>query len=167
MKLVIEIDEVRYKDIQRIAEVQLERNHFQTAEQIIAKGVQIEQESDLISRQAVLESLKTDYSLIMFDSYGNFTFAGERIIEAIKGVPSAEPERHLQPTCNQLATDCISRQELLNAISQKEYGHDYDENTDILGLKYVDIIKQMPFVEPVTKCKRKEVLLDEEPRKAL
>ena len=49
--------------------------------------------SDLINRQAVLESLKTDYSLIMFDSYGNLTFAGERIIEAIKRVPSVEPER--------------------------------------------------------------------------
>ena len=58
---------------------------------------------------------------------------------------------NLQPTCNQLATDCISRQALLNAISQKEYGHDYDENTDILGLKYVDIIKRMPSVEPERK----------------
>lgn len=58
---------------------------------------------------------------------------------------------NLQPTCNQLATDCISRQELLNAIFQKEYGHDYDENTDILNLKYVDIIKMMPSVEPERK----------------
>ena len=38
MKIVIETDEARFKDIQRIAEVQLERNHFQTAEQIIARG---------------------------------------------------------------------------------------------------------------------------------
>ena len=38
---------------------------------------------------------------------------------------------NLQPTCN--------------------YGHDYDENTDILGLKYVDIIKRMPSVEPERK----------------
>lgn len=44
MQIVIEIDEARYKDIQRIAEVQLESNHFQTAEQIIAKGVPIERE---------------------------------------------------------------------------------------------------------------------------
>ncbi len=48
--------------------------------------------SDLISRQAVLESLKTDYSLIMFDSYGNLTFTGGRIIEAIKRVPSVTPQ---------------------------------------------------------------------------
>ena len=44
MQIVIEIDEARYKDIQRIAEVQLESTHFQTAEQIIAKGVPIERE---------------------------------------------------------------------------------------------------------------------------
>ena len=49
--------------------------------------------SDLISRKAVLESLETDCSLIMFDSYGNLTFAGERITEAIHELPSVEPER--------------------------------------------------------------------------
>ena len=49
--------------------------------------------SELISRQAALESLETDCSLIMFDSYGNLTFTGERIIEAINRVPSVEQER--------------------------------------------------------------------------
>ena len=44
MTLVIEIDEARFKDIQRIAEVQLDMSHFQTAEQVIAKGVPIKQE---------------------------------------------------------------------------------------------------------------------------
>ena len=38
MKIIIDLPEARYKDIQRIAEVQLDRNHFQTAEQIIANG---------------------------------------------------------------------------------------------------------------------------------
>lgn len=47
--------------------------------------------NDCISRQAVLESLETDYSLIMYDGYGNLTFAGKRIIEAIKRAPSVEP----------------------------------------------------------------------------
>ena len=36
--LVIKISEERFRDIQRIALVQLESNHFKTAEQIIAKG---------------------------------------------------------------------------------------------------------------------------------
>ena len=43
MKLIIEIDEARYKDIQRIAEVQLKSNYFQTAEHMIAKGIPLEQ----------------------------------------------------------------------------------------------------------------------------
>lgn len=38
MEIVIKIDDERYKDIQRIAEVQLDRSRFQTAEQVIANG---------------------------------------------------------------------------------------------------------------------------------
>lgn len=64
--------------------------------------------SDLIIRQAVLESLKTDYSLIMFDSYGNLTFTGERIIEAIKRVPPVETEEKkghwIDGKCNRCGT---------------------------------------------------------------
>ena len=39
MEIVIKISEERFRDIQRIAEVQLESNHFQTAEQVIANGI--------------------------------------------------------------------------------------------------------------------------------
>lgn len=38
MKIVIEIDDARFKDIRRIACVQLENYHFKTVEQIIASG---------------------------------------------------------------------------------------------------------------------------------
>ena len=38
MEIVINISEERFRDIQRIAEVQLESNYFKTAEQIIANG---------------------------------------------------------------------------------------------------------------------------------
>jgi hypothetical protein len=38
MQVVINVSEARFRDIQRIAEVQLESNHFKTAEQIIANG---------------------------------------------------------------------------------------------------------------------------------
>lgn len=38
MKIVIEIDDARFKDIRRIACVQLENCHFKTVEQIIANG---------------------------------------------------------------------------------------------------------------------------------
>ena len=39
MEIVINISEERFRDIQRIAEVQLESNYFKTAEQIIANGI--------------------------------------------------------------------------------------------------------------------------------
>ncbi len=38
MQIVIEIPDKRYKDIQRIASVQLEDRYYQTVEQIIARG---------------------------------------------------------------------------------------------------------------------------------
>ena len=38
MKIVIDISEKRYKDIQRIAWMQIEYHHFKTAEQIITNG---------------------------------------------------------------------------------------------------------------------------------
>ena len=38
MQIVIDIPEERFRDIQRIAEVQRESNHFKTAEQIVANG---------------------------------------------------------------------------------------------------------------------------------
>ena len=38
MQIVIDISEERFRNIQRIAEVQRESNHFKTAEQIVADG---------------------------------------------------------------------------------------------------------------------------------
>ena len=43
MKIIVDLSKERYKDIQRIASVQADRNHFQTAEQIIANGTPLEQ----------------------------------------------------------------------------------------------------------------------------
>lgn len=50
MQIVIDIDEARFKDIQRIAEVQLKSNYFQTAEQIIAKGIPHETVTEFANR---------------------------------------------------------------------------------------------------------------------
>jgi hypothetical protein len=100
-------------------------------------NVPVTNAGDLISRQAVLESLKTDYSLIMFDSYGNLTFAGERIIEAIKRVPSVEPEK-----CG----DCISREAATDRFDLVQ--------SDDLCMSYDDImafLSSLPSVEPERK----------------
>lgn len=71
-------------------------------------------ETDLVSRQAVIDTIETDCSWDIFNEWGSRTPTGECIINAIKSVPSVEPEQNLQPTCNQLATDCISRQAVLD-----------------------------------------------------
>lgn len=77
MKVVIEIDETRFKDVQRIAKVQA-NYHFKTAEQIIANGVPIEQGmSDCISREAAIQAVT------------HFKDTLKRLYE----LPSVEPER--------------------------------------------------------------------------
>ena len=48
---------------------------------------------DCISRQAVIDTIETDCSWDMFNEWGSRTPMGERIVEAIKRVPSSEPER--------------------------------------------------------------------------
>ena len=57
MEIVIKIDDERYKDIQRIAEVQLESNHFKTAEQIIANGTPLPKGHKVIDAYALQEHL--------------------------------------------------------------------------------------------------------------
>lgn len=100
---------------------------------------------DSISRQAVLESLKTDYSLIMFDSYGNLTFTGERNIEAIKRVPSVEPEK-----CG----DCINREALLKKlqkVSTESWKMKLKCNAETVWNQCIDYVKDAPPVEPERK----------------
>lgn len=87
MKIIIDIPEARYKDIQRIADVQQSRKHFSTAEQIISNGMPLKQEpcEDCISRQAVLDLAKSGKLV----SNGNY----KSVCDAINGLPSVEPER--------------------------------------------------------------------------
>ena len=57
MKIVIDIPEERYKDIQRIAWMQLEYHHFKTAEQIITNGTPLPKgHGDLIDRKDLIEN---------------------------------------------------------------------------------------------------------------
>lgn len=60
MEIVIKIDDERYKDIQRIAEVQLDRGRFQTAEQVIANGIPLpKRHGNLIDENELLEITKS------------------------------------------------------------------------------------------------------------
>ena len=66
---------------------------------------------DLISRKAAIKAIED-----LQDCYNGFsdTYDKACIIGVLEEVPSAQPD--LQPTCNQLATDCISRQAAIDAI---------------------------------------------------
>ena len=77
-------------------------------------------------------------------------------ILAVLELPSAEPETDLQPTCNEVATDCVSRQAVFdalegeitvtgwkNAVAVKEYAN--------LAL---DRIKRLPAVQhEIIRCR--------------
>ena len=72
-------------------------------------------ETDLVSRQAVIDTIETDCSWDIFNEWGSRTPTGESIIEAIKSVPSVEPEK-----CG----DCISRESALEILD--DYAEDIE-----------------------------------------
>ena len=111
---------------------------------------------DLISRQALRdamyhEAFETDTEMQRWDSgcwirYKLF----ENIID---NLPSAEP--NLQPTCNQLATDCISRQDAIDAVNEltKWYYETYHEKRPT-AIAVIDKLMDLPSAEPeIIRCK--------------
>lgn len=69
MQVVIDIPEERYKDIQRIAEVQLGLARFQTAEQIIANGIPLPKgHGRLKDADALIDKLCTHEASELFGS---------------------------------------------------------------------------------------------------
>ena len=111
---------------------------------------------DLIDRQAAIDALQKEINkgIPPFDDVMGSIRCGVRLARnIIEDLPSAE--QNLQPTCNQLATDCISRKEAIDAI---------DCNIVITGRKnaelvaetiamFADRIKSLPSAEPVIRCK--------------
>lgn len=71
--------------------------------------------SDLIYRQEAIEALGEEPP-VWNDEYHEIAEREQwrSDVKAIEAVPSAQPD--LQPTCNQLATDCISRQNAIDAL---------------------------------------------------
>ena len=134
MKIVIDIPEARYKDIQRIASVQLENPHFKTAEQIIANGTQQPEKRtethtcDCISRQEVLDEINRIGSGA-FTEYAYYS----NLFDFVCELPSVEPKK-----CG----DCVSRQDVLDLA---EHGKLVSNG----NYKSVcDAINGLPSVEP-------------------
>ena len=100
---------------------------------------------DLIERQAAIDAMKDTFK---------GTMVGTRVaVDAINRLPSAEP--NLQPTCNQLATDCISRQGAIDAVNEltKWYYETFHE-TRPTAIAVIDKLMDLPSAEPeIIRCK--------------
>jgi len=97
MEIVIKIDDERYKDIQRIAEVQLDRGRFQTAEQVIANGTPLSKgHGNLIDENELLEITKSYKSELGRLKVDPFVKSGietvERFIKEMSPIIEADKE---------------------------------------------------------------------------
>lgn len=72
---------------------------------------------DLVERQEIIDRLDRviEKGLVNILS-GEHPITAEVMKEVIMALPSAQPD--LQPTCNQLATDCISRQDAIDVLEK-------------------------------------------------
>ena len=103
--------------------------------------------SDTISRQGAIDALTDDLSY--YGSGDERAFGMSRAIGIIEKLPPAEKTQlseesttNLQPTCNQLATDCISRQAAIDAIEITPF----DDYGDYMRVR--ELIEQLPSAQP-------------------
>ena len=95
--------------------------------------------SELIERE---DAIKTAHLPTIED-------AGYEVIrlDDILALPSAQPD--LQPTCNQLATDCISRQDAIIAV--RSHRIDINDPKKIVRKSYEDVIRELSSAQPERK----------------
>ena len=109
-----------------------------------------QKEDDTISRQAAVDAVcgwcHSNCTPCEFFPCGE--------IKAIQALSPAQP--NLQPTCNQLATDTISRQAAIDALRREYNTDDSDYPTEYqLGLsagrRIIDALPSAQFIEPERK----------------
>lgn len=108
--------------------------------------------SDLISRQAVIDALADMHC--KSDEDGYVWIVRSDAWARIDALPSAQPD--LQPTCNQLATDCVSRQAAIEAISC-DITIRGRQNAELVAATigtFADRIKALPSAQPeIIRCR--------------
>ena len=98
--------------------------------------------SDPIDRQAAINTAQVMYERCDEDIEGY----RDLMVESLKVLPSAQPD--LQLTCNQFATDCISRQAAIRWVKTEcnPYGKPTLEFES--GKKVIKHLEQMPSAQP-------------------
>lgn len=94
---------------------------------------------DLISRQAAIKAIED-----LPNCYNGFsdTYDKAHIIGVLEELPSARP--NLQPTCNKLATDCISRRAAIKATWEEP---SYTDPLNVLT-EVRDRLEALPSAQP-------------------
>ena len=104
---------------------------------------------DLISRQAAVE-LAMKYCP---DDDGAVQCDGDirELLDELENLPLVQS--HLQPTCNQLATDCISRQAALKEVEEwRKSFLELCHNESASDVKFIrDGIEKLPSAQPEQK----------------
>ena len=80
-----------------------------------------EQKDDTISRQTAIDAIRREYNKEDSDLPTDYQLGLSAARKIIEQLPSAQP--NLQPTCNNLATDCISRQAAIDAMESVDWYH--------------------------------------------
>ena len=111
-----------------------------------------EQLDDTISRQAAIDALKMDISIIPFAKAREYVRAAiETIYNRLEELPRVQPKTHEERTETH-ACDCISRQAAIDAMIKLQtedieaYGASIPEGFD--GDRAVAALKELPSAQP-------------------
>lgn len=103
---------------------------------------------DLVSRQAAIDALKMDISIIPFAKAREYVReAIETIYNRLEELPSAEPEVRTQMS----SADCISRQEALRIFEEHCYPVRYDHNSIDKGMTLPGIVEVLNMTPPAQR----------------
>ena len=108
--------------------------------------------SDLISRKAAIDALRTCYDTEAITyTNGNEYISYDQALDLIDEIPSAQPETHEKRTETH-ACDCISRQAAIDIakdllIQMEEY-HQYNQAVNNYCAELVKLPSAQPTIEP-------------------
>ena len=121
-----------------------------------AKDIYVTINDDTISRKETIDAVHTAmYGFICGAEDGDEMTDADKLVlsinkavaNAIKALPTAQP--NLQPTCNQLATDCIDRKAAIDAFEERLKANGYSNVALVSELnRCIGYLMRLPSVQP-------------------